>query len=446
MKDEIFLSVIIPAYQAGDYIGKCLDSLRGITVRKEILIVVDSWEDSTLKALGGYLKESGDIRILLNDDKGMSEARNTGMRIARGRYIWFVDADDWICGAFNEMIWKNLEEYEPEILMFDAGVVNETAQQWNASNYIRKNKIKAGVIFSGAEFFETCYRKDAYRTPVWLNLFSRAYLERRQLFFLKDYAHEDEDYTFRALLPAKRVLYLDEIFYIRRYRDNSAMTSGFHEKQLHDFSRILQSNAKFIESYQTFSLASILVRYLYDRILVLIDRIRLSDSLRKEQWYQETALWFYGYMEEASRRIEDPALPMLTAEVFLHLRAVMEAFPFEKQEAEVQKKWRGGVREKIKGRLKNREGAYLGIYGTGNHTRLLFSVYEEIACETRRQLIFIDSSKVSHTEKLEGYDIINIRDSRPDMDIVVSSYFNQNEMRRMLEERNPSGNVITLYV
>ena len=104
------------------------------------------------------------------------------------------------------------------------------------------------------------------------------------------------------------------------------------------------------------------------------------------------------------------------------------------------------MREKIKGRLKNREGAYLGIYGTGNHTRLLFSVYEEIACETRRQLIFIDSSKVSHTEKLEGYDIINIRDSRPDMDIVVSSYFNQNEMRRMLEERNPSGNVITLYV
>ncbi len=446
MKDEILLSVIIPAYETGDYIGKCLDSLLGITVGKEILVVVDSWEDSTVGALEGYLEGFGEIRVLLNDDKGMSEARNTGFRAARGRYIWFVDADDWICGAYNELLWKNLEEYEPEILLFDAGVVNETDQQWDAYNYIRKDKIKAGVIFSGAEFFETCYRKDAYRTPVWLNLFSRDYLERQHLFFLKNYTHEDEDYTFRALLPARRLLYIHEIFYIRRYRDNSAMTSGFHDKQLHDFFRILQGNAEFIKLRWTPSLAPVLVRYLYDRVRVLIDRIRISDSQRKELWYKEAALWFYGYMKEAGQKISDPAVPVLAVEVFLYLRAVMEAFPFEREEAEALKEWRSAVKEKIKSSLKNREGTYLGIYGTGNHTRMLFPIYEEIACETERQLIFIDSSRQSHTEKLEGYDIMNICDIESGTDIVVSSYFSQDEICRRLEEKTLSGHVIILYI
>ena len=442
MNDNILISIIIPAYQADSYIDACIGSLKKIEIKKEIFIVVDSWHDPTVKVCEKYTDASADIKIVLNDDKGMSEARNTGLRIAKGKYIWFVDADDWICGDFNTLLWKKLIEYKPEILMFDAGVVNETNEHWNTNNYIRKDKIKEDLPFSGIDFFNKYYLDDAYRTPVWLNIFSREYLEEKQLFFLKGYAHEDEDYTFRAIVPAKKIIYLNEMFYVRRYRQFSAMTSGFHDKQVNDFLLIMKSNTEFVHNVGDIAFQKIYKRYLYDRINLLIDRISVSDSAIKNRWYRETFAFFNEFILSRSDNA-DLSGKLMIVETVLHLNAVTNDMMDE--EAEVLKDWCEGVSRKIDSCLEKGFGAYLGIYGTGKHTKMLLPVYEKVATEKKRKLVFIDSTKESYSEKYEGYDIVNIKDVDIDMEIIISSFFKQDEMYEMIRNRNVPYSVIKIY-
>lgn len=444
MNDSILISIIIPAYQVGSYIDVCIDSLNKIVISKEIFIVVDSWDDPTVKACEKYTDASADIKIILNDDKGMSEARNTGLRIAKGKYIWFVDADDWICGNYNTLLWEKLIEYKPEILMFDAGVVNETDEYWNINNYIRKDKIEEDSFFSGIDFFNKYYLKDAYRTPVWLNIFSREYLEEKQLFFLKDYAHEDEDYTFRAIVSANKIVYLKEMFYIRRYRQFSAMTSGFHDKQINDFFLIMKSNTEFVHNMKDVTFHQIYKRYLYERINLLIDRISVSDSAIKNSWYRKVFSFFNEFILNWSNN-KDLSGNLMIVETISHLKAVANGVLEDGEDEKALTDWREEVDKRIDTCLESDLEACLGIYGTGKHTKMLLPVYEKVAAEKKRKLIFIDSTKESYSEKYEGYDVVNIKDVDIGMEIIISSFFKQDEIYEIIRNINVPYKVIKIY-
>ena len=447
-EDNILITVIIPAYRVERYIEKCVDSLLGIPVNKEIFIVVDSWDDPTVQACRKYIGPNSDIEIILNDDKGISEARNTGLRIAKGKYIWFVDADDYICECHNALIWNKLQEYSPEIMMFDAGVVNETDWDWDENNYIRRDKIKQITAFSGIEFFQRYYLEDAYRVTAWLNIFSREFLKHRKLLFLKNYAHEDEDFTFRAIIYAKDIIYCDEKLYMRRYRLNSAMTGGFHEKQIDDFFKILQKNTQFIQNICDVSFQKIYSRYLYDRINLLIDRINVSDIADKAKWYRIAAEYFYEYITKYSKK--DLSKLLMMVEVVFHAKAVVQSSDDKlilgkRLEEQLLVCWQEGVRDKIKNCMRNGKGSCLGIYGTGKHTQWLLPVYLDIADEERMRLLFIDSKKESHTEYFEGYEIVNIRDIDIGTTIVISSFFSQDEIYETIRMLNSPCTIIKIY-
>lgn len=449
-EDNVFITAIIPAYQVQDYIEECIDSLLRLSVSKEILVVIDSWEDPTVQACEKYNFPHSDVHLILNDDKGMSEARNTALRIAKGKYIWFVDADDYICENHSSLIWNKLQEYSPEIFMFDAGVLNEMDYDWDENNYIRRSKIEETAAFSGIEFFQKYYLRDAYRTPVWLNIFSREYINHHKLSFLKNSAHEDEDFTFRAILYAKEIIYFGEILYVRRYRLNSAMTSGFHEKQIDDFFRIMQGNTKFVQSICDAAIQKVYLRYLYDRMNLLIDRIKMSDITNKSKWYRIVAEYFYEYISKYSK--ENLSSLLMLLEVIFHAKAVAkssasdeEAIFDKKIENQILISWQKGVRGKINNYVKNKEGTCLGIYGTGKHTEWLLPVYVEIAEDEEKELLFIDSKKKSYTERFEGREIVNIRDIDIGTVVVISSFFHQNEIYETIRDLKIPCTIIKIY-
>lgn len=447
-ESNVFITIIIPAYQVENYIEECVDSLLRLSVNKEILIVVDSWKDPTVQVCKKYVNLSLDVKLILNDDKGMSEARNTGLRIARGKYIWFVDADDYVCENYSAFMWNKLQEYSPEILMFDAGVVDETSWEWDENNYIRRDKIDQAPPFSGIEFFQQYYVKDAYRTPVWLNVFSKEFLKFHKLLFLKNYAHEDEDFTFRAMIKAKKVVYMGEILYIRRYRLASAMTSGFHEKQIRDFFQIMQENTRFIQNICNTAFQKVYDRYLYDRINLLIDRIEISDIVDKTEWYQMVVKYFYEYILKYNNK--DLGGLLMSLEVVSHARSVkpnsVDCIIFDKElEDQLFICWQKGIEDKIRNYTKNKEGYYLGIYGTGRHTEWLFPIYVNIADKEEMKLIFIVSQKESNIEYFMDYKIVNIRDIDIKTVIVVSSFFSQNEICETIRKLNVPCTIIKIY-
>ena len=93
------LSFIVPVYNMEEYVGRCLNSLLNQDIpftEYEIIVVNDGSTDSSLKILHEYAEKHANIRIVTQENKGLSAARNIGLREATGEYIWHIDSDDWI--------------------------------------------------------------------------------------------------------------------------------------------------------------------------------------------------------------------------------------------------------------------------------------------------------------------------------------------------------------
>lgn len=97
--NKILLSIIVPIYNTGKYIGKCLESLtaQNLSLEKyEIICINDGSTDNSCVIVESYAKKFSNIRFVSQENKGVSAARNKGIHLAKGKYIWFVDSDDFI--------------------------------------------------------------------------------------------------------------------------------------------------------------------------------------------------------------------------------------------------------------------------------------------------------------------------------------------------------------
>ena len=96
---NIQLSIIVPVYNVQDYIERCLTSIINSDLERiqyEIIVVNDGTKDGSMLVVNDYLKKYEHIKVFEQENQGLSSARNTGMAHAVGKYIWFVDSDDYI--------------------------------------------------------------------------------------------------------------------------------------------------------------------------------------------------------------------------------------------------------------------------------------------------------------------------------------------------------------
>ncbi len=121
------VSVIIPVYNVEKYIRECLDSVVNQTLKDiEIICVNDGSPDNSLAILEEYAAKDTRIKIINQENAGLSCARNAGLQIAQGEYIGFVDSDDWVDLDFFEKLYKTAKEYNAEIACADLYRVSET--------------------------------------------------------------------------------------------------------------------------------------------------------------------------------------------------------------------------------------------------------------------------------------------------------------------------------
>ena len=118
MKEEIAISVLIPAYNAEKYIEKCLKSITEQSLKNiEIIVVNDGSIDRTLEILEKLKNEDNRIKIITQKNQGVSSARNTALTYAKGEYILWMDADDWIENGLEEVYTKAKQEKADIITM-----------------------------------------------------------------------------------------------------------------------------------------------------------------------------------------------------------------------------------------------------------------------------------------------------------------------------------------
>ena len=214
------VSVIIPVYNVENYLEECLDSIINQTLKDiEIICINDGSTDNSLEILNDYASKDSRIKVLTQENKGLSATRNHGLKLAEGEYIYFMDSDDILeLTALEELYGISKNDEECDMVIFKLINFDDDSNEKFISNYyemefLRKFKNK---YFSykdvGIKIFDV-----AVSTPG--KFFKRDLIH--DLTFPEGLIFEDNLFFTEAFLKSNKLYFYDKYLYNRRVRDES---------------------------------------------------------------------------------------------------------------------------------------------------------------------------------------------------------------------------------
>ncbi len=223
------ISIIVPMYNTEKYIEKCIESVLNIQeIDYELIIVNDGSTDNSVETIEKYLLSNTKIKLINQDNQGVSVARNTGIIASTGDYIYFLDSDDWIETKSFEMIINDLEiEYnngnEIDIIIGQEHIHSEYHNYEILDERIPKKLINKTILSKE-------YMRDSIRGKYW-NVRLPIYLYKRELIINNNIlfptnrkSNEDELFTINILYHANKIKITDKIFGYYRARPGSVMS------------------------------------------------------------------------------------------------------------------------------------------------------------------------------------------------------------------------------
>ena len=227
MENHIIVSVIIPVYNVEPYIEESLESVCNQTLKAiEIICVDDGSTDRSFNILKKYAEADSRISIISQANRGQAEARNAGLRQAQGKYIYFLDSDDYLAPEALGTLVDTMEARELEILLFNANVFGEGGVEEKRlqieKEYFRRVHGYPPVC-KGEDLFRKLIENGEYTASVPVQLTTSNLLREHSLSFHENIMHEDELFVFKCLLLASKAGYINKSFYYRRVRQGSVM-------------------------------------------------------------------------------------------------------------------------------------------------------------------------------------------------------------------------------
>lgn len=226
----IKLSIIVPIYGVEQYLRKCVDSILNQDISSseyEIILVDDGGHDKCPQICDEYAVAHKNIRVLHRENGGLSAARNSGIEVAHGEYIMFVDSDDYIEPNVLSGMLMQIERDNLDVLRYRLQYVNP---QYEVYNPYRSDPFKGndysevptdGVSFLNSRMSTACY--------AWAFVLKRELLEG--CIFTSGIYFEDTDWTPRMLCKAKRVASTNTIVYYYLQREGSITNAVNRSKQ-----------------------------------------------------------------------------------------------------------------------------------------------------------------------------------------------------------------------
>lgn len=221
------ISVIIPVYNVEDYLYVCINSVLKQTFSDlEIICIDDSSEDSSLEILEYFAQKDSRVKIIKNDsNKGPGYSRNKGLELAQGKYISFLDGDDWLSSDTFEILIKKVEQDNLDLLLFKNIVYYEKPQEFGFEDYYDMefmNKFE-NQVFNHWDLDKT--KLFFIPNPPWNKLYLKSFLDDNNIRFPNEnLIFEDNPFFHKAIISAKRVSLIDKYLHNRRRRDGSSMT------------------------------------------------------------------------------------------------------------------------------------------------------------------------------------------------------------------------------
>ncbi len=215
------ISVIVPVYKVEEYLKQCVDSIQNQTLREiEIILIDDGSPDNCPQICDEYAESDERICVIHQENKGVSAARNAGLRVARGDYIAFIDSDDSVAPEYLSVLLKHMVPSG----MTACDYVYEWVPTVKKRTDAHPSQDYETVVMERAEAQMSILCGGKFDAHPFCKLFDRKLIEKNQIFFCEDISYaEDELYVLQYLSHLKSKIVLSKVtLYYYQYRNQSA--------------------------------------------------------------------------------------------------------------------------------------------------------------------------------------------------------------------------------
>lgn len=221
------VSVIVPVYNVEKYICGCITSILSQTYKNlQVILVDDGTPDNSGKICDEFAQKDDRVLVIHKENGGLSSARNAGLDAAKGKYIMFIDSDDYIVDNAVEILVEECEKYDTDFVQFDT--IHTTCPEYSPQHASENYGIE--MLTDLRQMYWKMYKTLGPGVSACTRLHKKDLFD--ELRFKEGIIHEDDHFTLYALQKAKSGLYLDAKLYYYVIHENSILTSQFSKKNL----------------------------------------------------------------------------------------------------------------------------------------------------------------------------------------------------------------------
>lgn len=284
----MLVSIILIIYNEEKFLVKCLESILNQSYKNiEVICVDDGSTDDSLKILKEYSLKDNRIKVFTQKNSGAAIARNYGLGLANGKYVIFLDGDDYIDNDLILQTLKKAEQYKADIVIFKGVAFDSgTGSKGVLNDRINKMQVYESKTFNYTDIHDKIF--NSFLIQAWNKLYSRAFIINNEIKFQELKRSNDIFFTCATLVQASKIILLNKtlIFY-RKGRINN-LQSGNDETPL-DFFKALYKLMKYLKKNNLYDKT----KYSFDKLAFDVccynihqvnnkNKVFLLDFLKKE--------------------------------------------------------------------------------------------------------------------------------------------------------------------
>lgn len=235
-QDKPKVSVIVPVYNVEKWLTRCLNSILSQDFDSfEVLLVDDGSTDNSAKVCKAFSSSDSRIKYFYKENGGLSDARNYGIRKAKGTYIVFIDSDDYIKKDYLFSLYNSITKTNSEVAICGFDWVDEND---NILYNVSLENIEDRKIISGRELLKDVFKKEGYAFVVaWNKMYKKSIFDNG-IIFPKGRLFEDEFINYELFWNVKKVVLIDKRLYAYVQRNGSIKNSKLTLKKISDFNEL----------------------------------------------------------------------------------------------------------------------------------------------------------------------------------------------------------------
>lgn len=449
------VSIIIPFYNSEQYIEQCLLSVQVQTYKDiEVLCVSDGSEDSSDDIVRNFADRDSRFRLLRQPRANAGQARNTGIKHAAGKYLCFLDSDDFLASDMVEKMLNKCRETECDVCFCDADICdNESGRYTYLENrYLKKYYMPNTQPFHPYEISDFVFQASA--SVPWGKFFRVDFIKENGIEFQTIPRSNDIFFVNMQIALAQRISYISEVLVHHRVGLTTNLQSGHHETPLL-YSYVMKGLYRELQDRNIYTiyersflhLAVVGNKSIFDRLLtyaVLDDYINSCKQMYTELNLFEALIRLGNSLIERSNSLKLDMILDYVADL-CNLKQ-MNIYDVSLESIFIQTV--DILREKYVEVLQqlplNKINQKVGIYGAGEHTQGLLAIYEKLIGTINAVIVYITSENTSDSkEKMRQISYKEIDDSF--YAVIVSSYIYNNAMLDNLSKVCGGTRIISFY-